>query len=180
VHASSLLALLAGPDRRSIGRSPLVVRRVLHSPALLPALVRGLSVKDPLVRMRAADALEKVAHHLPNSVQRYRTRILRVAEASNQPEVQWHMAQLLPRLELDSVQRAQARHLLRRYLGCSSSIVQTMALDALVRLAPATRAGQAQVGRLLDAASTSAFAAVRARARRLRAALRKSASGPTV
>jgi len=43
VRSSSLLALLAGPDRRSIGRSPLVVRRVLRSPTLLPTLVRGLS-----------------------------------------------------------------------------------------------------------------------------------------
>lgn len=167
----SILALLAGPDRRSIGRSPIVVRRVLRSPRLLPTLVRGLSVADPLVRMRAADALEKVSHQRPELLRRFGATLLRTARTSDQPEVQWHMAQLLPGLGLTPAQRSQARRVLRRYLGSSSSIVQTMSLEALVRLAPDTRAGRTQAQRLLQAASTSPLAAVRARARRLRATL---------
>jgi HEAT repeat protein len=165
----SLLDLLAGPDRRRIGGSPLVVRRVLQDPRLLPALVRGLSVSDPLIRMRAADALEKLAHHRPDLLRRYRSRFLQVAQTSDHAEVQWHMAQLLPGLRLTKVQRDRARRVFRRYLRARSSIVQAMALDALVRLASDTRAGQARTGRLLDAAMRSPRPAVRARARRLRA-----------
>jgi hypothetical protein len=167
----TILSLLAGPDGRSIGRSPLVVRQVLRSPALLKELVGGLTVADPLVRMRAADALEKLAHLEPEYLTPYRSRFLRTASRSGQAEVQWHMAQLLARLPLTPVQRTAARRILRRYLGASSAIVQTMALDALVRLAPATPAGRSQVQRLLRSAAASTFPAVRARARRLRSAL---------
>lgn len=162
-----ILHLVAGPDRRSLGRSPVVIRRVLRDPALLPALIRGLSVNDPVVRMRTADALEKVARLRLHSVARYRARLLRVASTSQQPEVQWHMAQLLPRLSLSARQRIRARRVLRRYLHSPSSIVRTMALEALTRLAPGTPAGQRSALRLLQAASRSGTPAMRARARRL-------------
>jgi hypothetical protein len=46
--APSILDRLTGQDRRSIGQSPVVVRRVLRSPELLPALDRGLAVRDPI------------------------------------------------------------------------------------------------------------------------------------
>jgi hypothetical protein len=129
--------------------------------------------------MRAADALEKLAHRRPDLIRRYRTRFLRTAQTSTQPEVQWHMAQLLPQLDLSPADCAKARRILRRYLGSSSSIVQTMALDALVHLAPLTPAGRAQTGKLLATASASRFPAVRARARRLRSTLNSTASRGT-
>jgi hypothetical protein len=175
----NLLDLLAGPDRRSIGGSPIVVQRILRSPNLLPTLVAGVTVPDPLVRMRAADAVEKVAHQRPKILGRYRARFIQIARTSAQPEVQWHMAQLLPQLPLTGAQRTQARRIFRRYLDSSSSIVQTMALDALVRLAPSTPTGQTGARKLLDAADASAFAAVRARARRLRSTLISPAPGRT-
>jgi HEAT repeat protein len=170
--ATRILDQLAGPDRRSIGRSPLVVRRILRAPTLLPSLIRGLTAPDPLVRMRAADALEKVARRRPELFGRYRARLLQIARDMDQAEVQWHMAQLFGRLELTPAQRIRARRVLRRYLRSASAIVQTMALDALIRLAPATAKGQKEASRLLQGAAVSAFPAVRARARRLRASRR--------
>jgi hypothetical protein len=180
---SRILDLLTGTDRRSIGRSPLVVRRVLRSPALLPSLVRGLTVADPIVRMRAADALEKISHTRPELLQRFRARFLRLAATTDQPELQWHLAQLLPRLTLRPAEHAAATRAFRAYLGSPSAIVQAMALEALVRLAPATEAGRARALALLEEADHSAFAAVRARARRLRSALearsrRRARRGP--
>ena len=175
-RSSGVLDLLADPDRRSLGRSARAVRRVLRSSELLPALVGGLSDRDPLVRMRAADALEKLARHIPGRLSRQRVRFLRTAATSDQPEVQWHMAQLLPRLALTPAQRARARRILGRYLGSSSSIVQTMALDGLVQLAPATPRGWTETSRLLHAAAASRFPAVRARARRLRATFARQAT----
>jgi hypothetical protein len=126
--------------------------------------------------MRAADALEKIGRSRPELLRRYRLRLLRIAQRSSQPEVQWHMAQLFPRLDLSRSQLTLARRTLRRYLGSTSAIVQTMALDALVQLAPPTPAGRVQSLRLLQRAGASTFPAVRARARRLRSTLRNRTS----
>ncbi len=64
-----ILGKLQGGDRRSIGRSDEVVAQVLADPALLAPLAEGLLADDPLVRMRAADALEKVTAQHPDWLQ---------------------------------------------------------------------------------------------------------------
>ena len=171
---SGILPLLTGGDRRSIGQSPVAVKRVLRNPRLLPALLKCLASPDPLVRMRAADALEKLDRRRPGILTPYRAGLLRVARASDQTEVQWHMAQLLPRLDLTPRQLVEARRLLRRYQASPSAIVQTMALEALVQLARATPPGRGEALRLLTVAATSGLPAVRARARRLRRGLLSS------
>jgi hypothetical protein len=56
-----ILRKLEGGDRRSIGRSSEVVTDVLADPRLFGALFAGLSVDDPVVRARAADAVEKIS-----------------------------------------------------------------------------------------------------------------------
>ena len=58
--SKALLEQLAGGDRRSIGRSNEVVATVLADPELLSVLFSGLDHDDPLIRMRAADAREKI------------------------------------------------------------------------------------------------------------------------
>jgi len=58
VHA--LLIKLQGGDRRSIGQVDQVVDNVLGSPSLFGELIGGLFVEDPVIRMRSADAVEKI------------------------------------------------------------------------------------------------------------------------
>ncbi len=55
-----ILGKLRGGDRRSIGKSNEVVATVLKEPGLFDALFSGLFADDPLIRMRSADAAEKV------------------------------------------------------------------------------------------------------------------------
>ena len=58
MHA--ILKKLQGGDRRSIGKVDEVVDQVLGSAALFEELINGLLVDDPVIRMRSADAVEKV------------------------------------------------------------------------------------------------------------------------
>jgi hypothetical protein len=51
---------LRGGERRSIGKSNEVAAMVLKEPVLFDVLFYGLLVDDPVVRMRSADAAEKV------------------------------------------------------------------------------------------------------------------------
>src|SRR5271170_8027912 len=73
-----LLKKLSGGDRRSIGRSNEVVDHVLAHPAHLSHVFEGLAVDDPVVRMRAADAIEKITarrpDHSASRTHRQRTR----------------------------------------------------------------------------------------------------------
>jgi hypothetical protein len=131
---NSLLSKLAGGDRRSIGRSDEVVAEVLADPGLFDALFAGLLDADPLIRMRAADAVEKVTISRPEYLRPYSDALLHQIAASTQQEVRWHVAQLIPRLELNAKERAEAVCILDRYLGDKSRIVQAFAMQALADL----------------------------------------------
>lgn len=61
-----LVILLTGGDRRSIGRSAEVVAIVLDDPALFPVVFNGMLIADPLIRMRAVDAVENFMRQRPD------------------------------------------------------------------------------------------------------------------
>ncbi|NTW65016.1 MAG: hypothetical protein HGB21_01695, partial [Nitrospirae bacterium] len=63
MHA--ILQKLTGGDRRSIGKANEVVAEVLARPALFREVLSGMLTGDPLVRMRAADAVEKITASHP-------------------------------------------------------------------------------------------------------------------
>lgn len=129
-----LLEKLRGGDRRSIGRANEVARQVLRTPALLGELFRGMRSSDPTVRMRAADAAEKVTAERPGLLQRYKKRLLHDIASIDQQEVRRHVAQMIPRLDLTPTERAMAVKILFGYLAFKSKIVRSFALQALVSL----------------------------------------------
>ena len=74
--AKNLLAQLTGGDRRSIGRANQVAAAVLQSPETFPELIKGLWSEDSLVRMRAADAVEKISRQKPELLHPYKKELL--------------------------------------------------------------------------------------------------------
>ena len=74
--AKNILDLLKDGDRRSIGRSDQVATMVSKNLQLFPKLIEGLWSKDTLVRMRAADAAEKVTRKKPELLTPYRKELL--------------------------------------------------------------------------------------------------------
>lgn len=164
---TDILAKLSGGDRRSIGRSNEVVADVLANPRLFDALFGGLTAADPLVRMRAADAVEKITTHRPELLQPHAAALLAVIAPMEQQEVRWHVAQMLPRLTLTTDARDQAVSILEGYLADRSRIVQTFALQALADLAAEDEGLQPRVVRLLETALATGSPALQSRARRL-------------
>jgi len=168
-----LLDKLHGGDRRSIGRVPEVVAEVLSKPDLFGELITGMQHLDPVVRMRAADAAEKVSAEHPDYLSPYKDELLHRIAQSTQQEVRWHVAQILPRLALSADEQAVAVALLYGYLKDHSAIVQTFALDALATFAQRDATLRLEVVRLLDEAQTAERAAVRSRAKKLLIALNR-------
>jgi hypothetical protein len=74
----------AGGDRRSIGRSPEVVARILADPALFDPVFDAIGDDDPVIRMRAADAVEKVTVRRPDLLRSHAGRLLELAGIDQQ------------------------------------------------------------------------------------------------
>jgi hypothetical protein len=129
-----ILARLQGGDRRSIGHSTRVVVEVLRRPRLFGVLVRGMEAEDPLVRMRAADVVEKVSAIHPEYLQPHKLDILDRISRSEQQEVRWHVAQICTRLPLNRNDRRKLARILQGYLDDSSRIVQVFSMQALADL----------------------------------------------
>jgi hypothetical protein len=129
-----LVAKLHGTDRRSIGRSEEVVADVLADPRQFRVVFDAMLVPDPVVRMRAADAVGKITRRRPDLLVGLEDRVLTEVAAPGQPEVRWHVAQLLPRLALTPPRRARAITILRAFVDDDSRIVRTCAMQALADL----------------------------------------------
>jgi hypothetical protein len=103
-----VLAKLAGGNRRSIGRSEEVVSDIMRDPTLFEAVFGGMLSEDPLIRMRSADAVEKFTASHPEYLQAHKETLIGQVASVEQQEVRWHVAQMLPRLELNTDERAAA------------------------------------------------------------------------
>ena len=168
---TDLIEMLAGGDRRSIGRSEEVAAEVLADETLFPELFLGLDSQDPVVSMRAADALEKITARRPELLQPYKTELLARAARARQQELRWHAAQMLPRLELDDRERRLAVEVLMSYLEDKSSIVRTFAMQALADLAEQDAGLRPQVIELLRDLTLRGTPAMQSRGRKLLAKL---------
>lgn len=165
--AKPLLSLLTGGDRRSIGRADEVTASVLQSPKLFPQLMTGLWSTDSLMRMRAADAVEKISREKPELLRPYKKELLGLLQEAEEKEVRWHLALMAPRLALNIRERASAVAALRNYLEDRSSIVRTCALQALSDLAEQAPELLPDVIDLLHQAARAGTAAMKARGRKL-------------
>ena len=171
-----VLGLLEGGDRRSLGRVGEVVAAVRKDPRLFAELFEGMLVDDEVVRMRAADAAEKLTVESPEFLIPYKRRLLGEVARIEQQEVRWHVAQMLPRLELSPQQRATAIRLLTSWLDDTSSIVRTFSMQALADLATDDAKLRARVAATIERMIAEGSPAVKSRGRRLLATLQRSPS----
>ena len=176
IKMSNLLKKLAGGDRRSIGRVAEVVGDVSENAALIEDLVDGLFVEDPVVRMRAADVLEKVTVNHPEYLQPYKTKMLMLAAKTGQQEVRWHIAQMVPRLSLTSKEFNRVVDILFDYLGDKSNIVVTFSLQALADLATQNNSLRIRVLGVLEQLTQTGSPAVKNRGKKLLAQLNEPVS----
>ena len=165
--SQAISILLKGGDRRSIGRSNQVVKIVLRAPQRFAKLIECLWNDDPIVRMRAGDAAEKVSAVRPEWLRDYKTELLGLLAETEQIELRWHLAQMISRLPLTQSERRRAAETLQLYLGDRSSIVRTFALQALADISRNDRELRLTLREILEQSLRSGTAAMKARARKL-------------
>ncbi len=165
MHA--LLQSLSGGDRRSVGESNRAVMAVLEKPELIAVLFQGLEVSDPVLRMRCADAIEKVTAKLPELLVPYKKKILRHLSKIEQQEVRWHIAPILARLPLTETEELAVVNLLLSYTNDHSSIVKTMSMQALADIALRSHRLLPEVTQHIEELSVIGTPAMKARGKKL-------------
>jgi hypothetical protein len=144
-----------------------VAAQVLQNPRLFSSLFQGLQSGDPLVRVRAADAIEKVTLRRPGLLRSRKKKLLGIAATAEEKELRWHMALLLPRLPVTASERQAAVDILFDYLRDASSIVRTFAMQGLADFSRHDGALKARVLPLIEELTQSGTPAMRARGRKL-------------
>jgi len=133
---SWILQKLKGGDLRSIGRAEEVVQDIQATPALFGEVFEGMLDDDPGVRMRSADALEKVSSGHPQYLQPFKQRLITEVSGIKQQEVRWHVAQMFSYLELNEKEREMIAEILFSYIETDrSNIVKVFSIQTLAELA---------------------------------------------
>ena len=165
---------LSGGDRRSIGKSESVVADVLADARLFAPLFECMLADDPLVRMRAADAVEKITALRPDFLRPFKAKLIRRVARINQQEVRWHVAQLFSRLELNKADRHEVLLVLKDYLKDESKIVKTFSMQALADMALQDERLRPSIIGQLEALTSQGSPAMQSRGRKLLAELSKA------
>jgi hypothetical protein len=167
VKLHDVLKKLAGGDRRSIGRVDEVVADVLNDPSLFEVVFNGMLSDDPIIRMRSADAVEKITAKHPEYLQPYKEKLMQQVARIDQQEVRWHAAQMFLRLELSKEEQAVIVEILLDYLNDKSKIVKTFSMQALADFAERDAGLRPQVIQLLEELTTTGSPAMKSRGRTL-------------
>jgi TPR repeat protein len=140
--------LMEGGHKNSLGRVNEVIEIVLEDKARLDELYTCLFEDDAWVRMRAADALEKVCREHPDWLANYIDRFQKDLATSTQPSIQWHMAQIYSEVELTPAQKHAAIEWLKQLLS-TKDVDWIASANAMDTLAQFTRDGSTPVTELV-------------------------------
>jgi hypothetical protein len=132
--------LAVGGRSNSLGRVDEVIALVQADESRVDELYDCLFVDDAWTRMRAADALEKICRQHPDWLLRFVDRFPGELATSNQPSIQWHLAQIYGQIELTSEQRSFAIGWLSRLLS-NRETDWIVAANAMKTLSQFTRDG---------------------------------------
>jgi hypothetical protein len=159
--------ILAGRDRRSIGRADEVVALVAAESERFGELWACLQHRDGLVRMRAGDALEKLSRADAAPFQVHKKELLGGASDDGSSELRWQLIPITARLALSEHEAERlCVYLEDRLRHDKSRIVRVTALQAGFDLARHLRQLADGFRQMQDYARDCDLPALRARARK--------------
>jgi hypothetical protein len=160
---------LSGGDLRSIGNSSSIVKSI-KSQADFDDLFHCLFDDDRVVVMRAADVIEKITVRSPEFLFKHKARILSLAKVAIDKELVWHLAQLIPRLKLNTADLRRAKKILHQWAtdkSCSR-IVRVNALDGLFQLTAIRNRRDSGLGKLLESLERENIPSLKTRIKKIR------------
>jgi len=127
---------LSGGDLRSIGKYYSIVAKVKTQEAF-DELFKCMHYPDRVVVMRTADCVEKITATIPAYLEDHKREILELSKSSVDKELVWHLAQIIPRLNLAGGDFKKAWNILCRWAldKSGSRIVRVNSIAGLCDLA---------------------------------------------
>jgi len=116
---------------RTTGKSDELAKKATNKPLMIKELVLAISDDDKGVRMRAADALQKISESNPKEINKYKKEFIKYSSI-NQKEVRWHLAQIYPLLDLSMHERETVIKKLQEWIQTDeSNIVKVFSMQAI-------------------------------------------------
>lgn len=162
-----LLQKRTSSDRCSVDKSTKAVAAVLARPENFGAAFGGMLAENPMLRLHCADAVEKFSAQRPELLRPFKRRRLEGVVKIDQPEVRWHVWQMLRRLALTPREVRASVELRRISLQEDSRIVRTFARQALADLAAQEAKPRGPMIRLLATLIRTSSPAMHARGHEL-------------
>lgn len=106
--------ILSGGDLRSIGKSNEAVQQIKDQKSF-DKLFSCIYHKDRLVVMRAADAIEKITAEHPEFLFKHKKKLLELCLSAENKELKWHLALLLPRIEINLTELRKTVNILKKW-----------------------------------------------------------------
>jgi hypothetical protein len=127
--------IFAGGDLRSIGVSNIVIPEIKNQKDF-DELFKYLFHKDRIVIMRAADTIEKITINDPQYLLKHKREVLELCNTAADKELKWHIALLIPRLELEEKEFKNAWKTLTNWAKdkANSRIVRVNSIQALFEM----------------------------------------------
>jgi len=163
---SKIMKRLGGKDRRSIGKSDKIVSLVVKNEKLFDELFNCLYSYNEVIRMRAADAIQKVVALKPDLIKKYKDEVLKIAKIDQQ-EVRWHIAQMIQHLGLTTSDTKIAYKFLIKYLKDDSKILKTFSMQALADLTDIEPSLKHKVIKIIESQLKNASPAILSRGNKL-------------
>lgn len=171
----SVLSYLIKGDKRTVTGVNLAVDAILKDTQLINDLLRAYDKDNEALNLRLSDTLQKVQEKDASLLKPYCKQIFMIFNEYEQKEVRWHMAQILPHLDLNREQLSRAVAIWQSdFYTSSSSIVRTFSLQAVYDITSMKSEYIPVLDELLNHALSSGSPAMKSRAALLLKALSKN------
>ena len=166
---NNFIQLLLGKDLRTLKKNNATVRLVKDQKSFDELFTLIFHHERTLV-MRAVDAVEKITISHPGYLTPHKDQLLAVLKSADHKELKWHIAQLLPRLDLDTQELEKVWHVLSYWVlnPAESKIVRVNALQGLFDLSSMHAHLKPEFEKILDSIKSEMIPSIQARIRKLR------------
>lgn len=120
--------------------------------------------------MRAVDAVEKVTKNHPEFLTPHKGQLMGVLKSADHKELKWHIAQLIPRIELSKNELVDVQHVLNYWAlnKNESKIVRVNALQGLFDLSQKHPEVKQELVKVMANMEHELIPSIQARIRRLK------------
>jgi hypothetical protein len=161
--------LLLGKDLRKLRSNDRVIELVNDQSSFDELFKLIFHHERPLV-MRASDAVEKITAKHREYLRPHKGQLLSILNSADHKELKWHIAQLLPRIELDEKELSDVWHTLTYWAlnRNESKIVRVNALQGLFDISTTFQHLKKDFNQTMATVSREPIPSIQARIKRLK------------